>query len=132
MWRAYDMKIISHIIKFSLICLSLSACVTSSEPSGPIREGYLKYKTSNHFKAFAATSGHPGGAASAWGYASNRPSAKEAVKDALRKCKEGQARQITAPDCTMLYVGNRAVADSPVKDVNALTDQYQSTPAQFD
>jgi hypothetical protein len=107
------------------------ACATT-EPSDAIYEGYVKYKKVNHFKAFAATSTHPGGRAFAWAYSSNKPSAKEAVKEALRKCNSGQERYMTATECTVLYIGNKAIADSPIKDVNALTDQYQKAPSEFD
>src|SRR3954464_12037609 len=128
------MKTITCTFIAVLAGFSLSACVTSSEPSEGVREGYLKYKKENHFKAFAATSAHPGGRAFAWGYSSNGPSAKEAVKDALGKCKKGGERYAfsIATECAVLYIGNTAVADSPVKDITSLTEQYQSTPAQFD
>jgi hypothetical protein len=126
------MRLLSRAIKFAVICFSVSACVTSTEPSGSVREGYLGYIKANHFKAFAATAVHSGGGAAAWGYASNRPSAKEAVAEALYKCKQGQSKYSAATNCSVLYVGNKAVMDTPEKDVNSLADQYQSTPAQFD
>lgn len=86
------MRDISHAAIFSVICISLAACVTSSEPTGSAREGYLQYVKDNHFKAFAATENPLGGGGVGWGYASNRPTAKEAVTEARYKCKQAQAR----------------------------------------
>src|SRR5690349_12819618 len=113
-----------------LALASAIGLIGCSSVSGQMYLGWKEYEPKSHFKAFAANSGHSGASSFSWAYAANRPSAEDAVHDALYRCNEGGKKYNVGPS-RILFVGNINVEESG-KIVEQLVKDYQANPAAFD